>query len=77
MALLEPSGCLPDVFQKWGSLAPQCDHCGMGPSSLEVTLDSWNWEQLLLGKSQLYVELMEFPSIFIVYEKQMTSDSEK
>jgi hypothetical protein len=33
-------------------------------------------EQLLSGKGQLDVEMMQFPNILIVYRKQMASNSE-
>jgi len=66
------------VFQKWGNWIPVCSfQCGLGPRSLEITPGSWRQEQLLSGKNQLYVEVMEFPGILIVYGEQMASNSEK
>lgn len=71
----EPSRCCPEVGKFGSPLCPP--HCGLDPGSLWVTPDSWSWKQLLSGNNQLYIEIMEFPSILIVYGEQMTSDSEK
>lgn len=71
----EPAGCCPEVGKFGSPLYPP--QCGLDPGSLWVTPDSWSWKQLLSGNNQLCVEIMEFPSILIVYGEQMISDSEK